>query len=73
MRHELRCAICGDTANGEEARHRRTTIELFGINVDGWIEQGNCPAPWCLSSTPEYKPATVKRRWLKHLKQEEKP
>jgi hypothetical protein len=65
LRHSLNCGVCGATHDSDDSRSRAITVELFGVNWEGFIKEGNCPQ--CLRRA-SYSPARVRRLWLKKLR-----
>jgi hypothetical protein len=62
----MRCSVCG-TARDDEASHEfGVVVALVGANWDGLIREGRCPQ--CLLEAT-YKPRTVRRRWLKRIRE----
>ena len=68
LRQEYRCAICDGVLIGSElgARSEAALHLLDGGTVEGWIEQGRCPASWCLGYARRPAPAVLER-WLRRL------
>jgi hypothetical protein len=60
------CSVCGTSRDDGASGDAAVTIALVGVNWDGLIQEGKCPQ--CLLEAT-YKPRTVRRRWLKRIKE----